>query len=312
MKKIAIFAFCAVMLLTVTGCKARPIVPTTTTPPVVTVPTTTLPTTPPTTAPTTTEQPRTTEPTQTERTTEAVLPAITNWEQLGTLDGTKKGWGPGTHTDDTNRPIGATAYQDLYGAYNAYFIAPNTKTVYLTFDEGYENGFTPSILDTLREKNVKAVFFITYPYAKNEPDLVRRMVDEGHILGNHSTKHLSFPDMTAEDAADDITQLHEYVKINFGYSMSLFRPPMGEFSERTLALTQSLNYSSIFWSFAYRDWEVDNQPLTIEATDAITRSCHPGAIYLLHAVSQTNAEVLPDIIDNIRSQGYEFGRFDWK
>ena len=312
MKKIPVLFFCALLLLTAAGCKARPVTPAPlpTNPPATTAPVVTLPpvtTQPPaTTVPPTSHQPATEEPT-----TEHFVAAIASWEEMSALENEKKGWGPGTHTDEDKRPIGSTSYQNLYGKYGAYFIAPNNNTVYLTFDEGYENGFTASILDTLRDKNVKAVFFITYPYAKNEPDLVRRMVDEGHVLGNHSTKHLSFPDMSPEDAVADITQLHDYVKSNFGYTMNLFRPPMGEFSERTLALTQSLHYSSVFWSFAYRDWEVDNQPLTIEATDAITRSCHPGAIYLLHAVSQTNAEVLPDIIDNIRTQGYEFGRFDW-
>ncbi|MDL2234250.1 polysaccharide deacetylase family protein [Ruminococcaceae bacterium OttesenSCG-928-L11] len=235
----------------------------------------------------------------------------TDFEQIGALDAEKKGWGPGLNTDSSNRPLGSIDYQQKYGKYGAYFIAPNAPKVYLTFDEGYENGMTADILDTLKEKNVKAVFFITYPYAVAEPELVKRMVDEGHILGNHSTKHLSFPEMTLEDAAADITRLHDYVRANFGYTMTLFRPPMGEFSEQVLALTQSMGYSSVFWSFAYKDWEVENQPLTIEALNTVTSRCHPGAIYLLHAVSQTNAEILPEAIDAIRAKGYEFARFDW-
>jgi peptidoglycan-N-acetylmuramic acid deacetylase len=235
----------------------------------------------------------------------------TDFEQIGALPADKLGWGPGTNGDGDGRPYGALDSQEKYGKYDAYYIAPNSGKIYLTFDEGYENTYTASILDTLKEKNVKAVFFITYPYATSQPDLVRRMVAEGHIVGNHSTGHLSFPDMPLQEAADDITKLHEYVKANFGYTMTLFRPPMGEFSERSLALAQSLGYSSIFWSVAYRDWEVDNQPLTIEAMDTLLSRCHPGAIYLLHAVSQTNAEILGEFIDNVRAKGFEFTRFDW-
>jgi peptidoglycan-N-acetylmuramic acid deacetylase len=137
------------------------------------------------------------------------------------------------------------------------------------------------------------------------------MVDEGHILGNHSTRHKSFPDMGLEEIVSDVQTLHDYVKANFGYTMTLFRPPMGEFSEQTLAVLNSMGYKSVFWSFAYRDWEVDNQPLTIEALNTITSRCHPGAIYLLHAVSKTNADVLGEAIDIIRGKGFEFTRFDW-
>lgn len=232
-------------------------------------------------------------------------------EFIKDYDGTKRGWGPGRDVNDDNRPLGSVDYQNKYGQHGAYFIAPNTSKVYLTFDEGYENGYTVKILDTLKEKNVKAVFFITYPYAEKEKEIVTRMIEEGHVIGNHSTKHLSFPDMSAEDAVSDIKKLHDYVRANYGYEMTLFRPPMGEFSEKTLALANSIGYKSIFWSFAYRDWEVDNQPISIEAIDKITSSAHPGAIYLLHAVSSTNAEILGEVIDNIREKGFEFGRFDW-
>ncbi len=235
----------------------------------------------------------------------------TDFKEIGALDTKKLGWGSGGPTDDTGRPEGATNYQQKYGDLSAYFIAPSNQKVYLTFDEGYENGFTPQILDTLKDKNVKAVFFITLDFAKSQPELVQRMIDEGHILGNHSCKHLSFPDMSLEDAAADILKLHNYVKDNFYYEMHLFRPPMGEFNQQVLALVQSLGYKSVFWSFAYKDYDVDNQPLTIEALDTITNKAHPGAIYLLHAVSKTNAEVLGDAIDNIQNLGFTFARWDW-
>ena len=167
------------------------------------------------------------------------------------------------------------------------------------------------ILDKLRDRGVKAVFFITMDYARRQPELVERMIKEGHILGNHSTLHKSFPDMSFEDAVSDIKELHNYVKANFGYEMHLFRPPMGEFSEQTLALTQNLGYKSVFWSVAYKDWLVDDQPSTIEAMDILTSRTHPGAIILLHAISRTNTEILGDFIDAARSQGYEFARWDW-
>lgn len=239
------------------------------------------------------------------------IPAMsTDFSEIGALSSEKKSWGSGGPTDEMGRPNGATSYQEKYGQYGAYFIAPSSGKVYLTFDEGYENGYTPSILDTLLERDAKAVFFVTMDFVKSKPELVTRMVEEGHVLGNHSVKHLSFPDMPLQEAAADIMELHNYVKANFGYEMWLFRPPMGEFSEQTLALAQSLGYKSILWSFAYKDWLVDDQPLTVVALDTISSKCHPGAIYLLHAVSKTNAEVLGDAIDNMREMGYIVAKWD--
>lgn len=222
------------------------------------------------------------------------------------LDTTKLGWGPGGPTDEKNRPSGATAYQEKYGKYDADFIAEDQMQIYLTFDEGYENGYTDDILDVLREKQVPAVFFVTQPYVKAEPELVQRMIDEGHIVGNHSVNHLSMPTLSMDDCRAEVMGLHEYVKENFDYEMNLFRFPMGEFSEADLSLLQQLGYRSVFWSFAYRDWLVDEQPDPQQAIETIESKCHPGAIYLLHAVSQTNAQVLGQVIDDLRAQGYTF------
>lgn len=234
----------------------------------------------------------------------------TDFKEIGALSPALVEWGSGGPTDSSGRPNGCIAYQEKYGKYGAYFLAPASKKVYLTFDEGYENGYTAEILDTLKAKNAKAVFFITYPYAQEEQDLVRRMIDEGHVLGNHSSKHKTYPSFTLQEAAEDVMTLHNYVKKTYGYEMSLFRFPEGKFSEQTLALLQSLGYKSLFWSFAYMDYDVQNQPLTIEALDKITSKCHPGAIYLLHAVSKTNTEVLGEAIDKIRSDGYTLTRWD--
>lgn len=241
-----------------------------------------------------------------------VKPVISpEYEDLAALSNEKIQWGPGTRLDNDGRPAEPVGLQSKYGKYGAYFISPDkdTKKIYLTFDEGYENGYTPKILDTLKEKGVSAVFFITYPYAKSNPDLVQRMIDEGHIVGNHSTTHPSMPDISLDEAKKEIQTLHDYVLQNFGYEMWLFRPPQGDFSERTLALAHSLGYLNIFWSFAYKDWDVESQIGYDAALAKVTKSPHAGGIYLLHAVSKDNSEILGAVIDDIRSKGYTLSTF---
>jgi peptidoglycan-N-acetylmuramic acid deacetylase len=240
----------------------------------------------------------------------AVAAMNTDFSEIGVHDARKQGWGHGGPTDSRGRPESARLSQEKYGHLNAVFIGPNEKRVFLTFDEGYEKGFTPSRLDTLKDRGAAAVFFITLPYAQQHPELVRRMIDEGHTVGNHSAKHFSFPTVPHSEAARDIMELHEYIKTHFGYEMTLFRPPMGEFSEQTLALAQQLGYTSVFWSWAYKDWLVDDQPSAEEALHRITSSAHPGAVYLLHAVSRANTEALGDAIDKLREMGYEISAWD--
>lgn len=227
-------------------------------------------------------------------------------QELESLDNTKQGWGQGKQVDGDNRPISAVAFQNKYGKYDAIFIKENTNDIYLTFDEGYENGYTPKILDVLKEKSVPAVFFVTYDYAKRHPDLVQRMIDEGHVVGNHSYTHPSMPTLSMEKATIEIATLHNYIKENFDYTMTLFRPPMGEFSERTLALTQSLGYRSVFWSFAYVDWDTKKQMGAEKAYAKVVGGLHNGAVYLLHAVSKDNAEILGAFIDEAKKQGFQF------
>ena len=231
-----------------------------------------------------------------------------DFDAISKLDDRAHGWGHGGPVDARNRSHGALLFQERYARFDAHFIKPDSDVIYLTFDQGYELGYTSIILDTLKEKNVPGAFFLTMHFVRSHPDLVQRMIDEGHVLANHSTAHKNFPSMSLTGAADDVMQLHNYVRDNFGYEMHLFRFPEGSFNEQTLALLQSLGYKSVFWSFAYRDWEVDNQPLTIEALDRIISSAHPGAIYLLHSVSRTNSEVLGEAIDLLRAKGFEFAR----
>lgn len=229
---------------------------------------------------------------------------------LDALENEKKGWGQGVQVDELNRPIGSVVYQEDYGQYGAYYIVPTEeKVMYLTFDEGYENGYTEKILDTLKEKNCKAVFFVTLPYVKQNPELVSRMIDEGHTVGNHSVRHLSMPTLSTEEAAEEIIGLHNYMITEYGYKMTLFRPPMGEWSTRTLELADRLGYKTVFWSYAYKDYDTENQMGVDKAFPKVSAAAHPGALYLLHAVSKDNAEMLGDLIDGFRTDGYTLELF---
>ena len=220
---------------------------------------------------------------------------------------TKVCYGQGYETDENNRPIGAISSQEDFGGYDAMFIGDEDENViYLTFDEGYENGYTEKILDTLKEKKVTATFYVTLDYVKKCPDIVKRMIDEGHSVGNHTCNHPSLPDCNEEQVRSEIKELEDYVSRNFGgYKTTTIRPPKGEFSARTLKIAQDMGYKTVLWSFAYSDWDVDNQPDKEKAFDRITKATHNGAVYLLHAVSETNADILGDVIDYWQGKGYE-------
>ncbi len=194
------------------------------------------------------------------------------------------------------------------GKYGGYYLGDTeNKVVYLTFDEGYENGFTGKILDVLKEKEVKAAFFLTEQYIKDNKELSARIAREGHVAGNHTSTHPSLPDVDSEVIIKELNKTAQYFKEATGFTIDSFmRPPMGEYSERTLWLTNELGYKTIFWSFAYQDWLVDKQPGKDVAYKTVMDNLHNGSIILLHAVSQSNTEALPDIIDSVRKQGYEF------
>lgn len=224
---------------------------------------------------------------------------------LDSLSTEKVVWGPGNIVDH-KQPNDPLLLQKQYASMNAKWLLDDDKKICLTFDEGYENGYTPQILDTLKEKKVKAIFFVTYDFASQNPDLVKRMIDEGHIVGNHSYRHYSMDEVSDDVAKEEVTYLHKYIKDKFNYTMSYFRFPKGEFSERSLQIVKDLNYKSVFWSFAYSDWDPDNQTEENQAFTHICESTHPGAILLLHAVSKTNADILGKVIDDITKQGYTF------
>ena len=201
--------------------------------------------------------------------------------------------------------------KELMSKYGAYYIDDVPKTLYLTFDEGYENGYTGQILDVLKENNVKAAFFITGPYLKKETELVRRMVDEGHTVGNHTVNHPSMPEVKDnEKLKKEITDLNDTFFDMFGQNMKYIRPPKGEYSERTLALSNDLGYTSVFWSFAYQDWDTKKQKGTDYAYKQITDGVHDGCVLLLHAVSKDNADVLDRVIKDLKSKGYLFRSLD--
>ncbi|WP_298654372.1 polysaccharide deacetylase family protein [uncultured Eubacterium sp.] len=245
---------------------------------------------------------------KTEATTKAVettAPTAKAVAGLDSLSTEKVVWGPGNIVDH-KQPNDPLLLQKQYASMNAKWLLDDDKKICLTFDEGYENGYTPQILDTLKEKKVKAIFFVTYDFASQNPDLIKRMIAEGHTVGNHSYRHYSMDEVSDDVAKEEVTYLHKYIKDKFNYTMSYFRFPKGEFSERSLQIVKDLGYKSVFWSFAYADWDPDNQTEENQAFTHICESTHPGAILLLHAVSKTNADILGKVIDDITKQGYTF------
>ena len=232
--------------------------------------------------------------------TAAIVPTVS----VCAADCTRIGYGQGTSVDALNRPTDALQFNARYGDLDAFALSADEKRIVITFDQGYENGYTASILDTLREKNVHAIFFLTGDYAKREEALVKRMIAEGHTLGNHGMTHASLPTLSEEAARKEIMSLHEFVLNNYGYEMQYFRCPCGEYSEQALETVQECGYKTVFWSFAYVDWKTDAQPSAAAGLDKLTKSAHGGEILLLHSVSATNAEILGDVIDSFRAQGY--------
>lgn len=181
-----------------------------------------------------------------------------------------------------------------------------SKVLYLTFDCGWENGCTTKVLDTLKEKNVPAAFFCTLDHIESEPKLIKRMIDEGHIVGNHSANHADFTKISHEKMTSEVKICENYLVEKFGYTPTFFRYPEGAYTEDSLAVIKSLGYKTAFWSCAYADWDVSNPKGGDYAFNTVTARLHPGAVILLHSVSPDNAEALGRIIDYAREQGYEF------
>jgi len=216
-------------------------------------------------------------------------------------------WGI-TRRPNNEIPAADPGAPELLKKYGGVYLGDTSKKViYLTFDEGYENGYTPMILDTLRDNQVKAIFFITGPYLNKHQDLVRRMVEEGHIVGNHTIHHPSLPELSDREIEEEVLGLERAFREKFGKDMKFLRPPKGEYSERTLAITHKLGYCNLFWSFAYDDWYRDRVRGAEYARNIVIRNLHNGAVILLHAVSKDNAQALDSIIKEAIEKGYEFG-----
>jgi peptidoglycan-N-acetylmuramic acid deacetylase len=200
---------------------------------------------------------------------------------------------------------------ELLKKYSGYYLGDTAKKIiYLTFDEGYENGYSAKILDSLKINNVKAAFFVTTDYIKRNPDLIKRMVAEGHLVCNHTTTHPSMAQVAIKDKAkfekEFICCEKTFEEVTGAKMPKFFRPPMGKYSELSLYYTHTLGYKSIFWSFAYKDWLPDNQPSIEAARKIIMERTHNGGIFLLHAVSKTNATLMDSILKEWKSKGFEF------
>lgn len=226
------------------------------------------------------------------------------------LDNTERSW---WYTPKKNGeiPLGPKEGMEYNKLYNGYYLGDTSeKNIYLTFDEGYENGYTPRILDVLKKENVKAAFFVTSPYIKEHPELVRRMLDEGHVVGNHSATHPSMAQKATQGREvfnKEILDVEKEFKKATGRDIDkFFRPPMGIFSETSMSYTNLLGYKSIYWSFAYGDYDENKQPDPIEAKNLIIERTHDGGIYLLHAMSKTNTDILEELIKYWKSQGFKF------
>ena len=209
-------------------------------------------------------------------------------------------------------PIGNAGKDQLRQYQAAYIGNTNEKVLYLTFDAGYENGCTAKILDTLKEKQVPAAFFLVGNYIRQSPDLVRRMVAEGHTVGNHTMHHYDMSRLSDKAAfSKELTDLEALYKETVGQELPKFyRPPQGIYSEENLKMAQELGYQTVFWSLAYVDWNNDAQPTKEAAFAKLLPRTHNGAVVLLHSTSKTNAEILGELIDKWKAMGYRFGTLE--
>jgi peptidoglycan-N-acetylmuramic acid deacetylase len=218
----------------------------------------------------------------------------------------------GVAYDENGAPRGNVDAQTLAGFGALYVGSDADKVLYLTFDAGYENGYTAAILDTLKRHDVRAAFFLVGHYISTNGDLVRRMVEEGHIVANHTFHHYDMSKIS--NPADFERELQELEDLFFettGARMrKYYRPPEGKFSERNLSMAQKLGYTTFFWSLAYADWDNNNQPSHDLAFSKLIPRTHNGAIVLLHSTSRTNAEILDALLTQWKEQGYAFGSLD--
>lgn len=214
--------------------------------------------------------------------------------------------------EDGKPPVANASFQEL-AKYNAYYAEDTEeKVLYLTFDAGYENGNMPAILDALKKHQVSATFFVVGNFVSTSPDLVKRMAEEGHTIGNHTYHHPDMSQISTLDAFQkELEELETLCEQTTGVQMTRFyRPPQGKYSEANLKMAQELEYSTFFWSLAYVDWYQDKQPTKEEAFGKLLSRIHPGAIVLLHSTSSTNAAILDELLTKWEEMGYTFQTLD--
>jgi len=238
----------------------------------------------------------------------AIAGAVNETKETSAVVVQSENWGLGFGAEGA-KPTGNASIQEMK-QYDAYYMSESDeKILYLTFDCGYENGNTEAILDALKKHNAPAAFFVVGHYLESAPDLVKRMVEEGHVVGNHTYHH---PDMSkiSDPAAfqkemDDVKALYKDIT---GQEMAMYyRPPQGKYSTANLKMAKELGYSTFFWSLAYVDWNVDSQPSHEEAFKKLCGRVHPGAVVLLHNTSKTNGEILDELLTKWEEMGYRFG-----
>lgn len=220
-------------------------------------------------------------------------------------------WGLSYRQENT-APIGPASLDELARFDAAYLGNIQEPVIYLTFDAGYENGCTAKILDILQKHNVPAAFFLVGNYIEKNTDLVRRMVEEGHIVGNHTMHHYDMSKLSDKDAfAKELTDLETLFRETTGKELpKYYRPPQGIYSKENLRMAKELGYRTVFWSLAYVDWKNDQQPSREEAFEKLIPRIHNGAVVLLHSTSQTNTEILDELLSKWKEMGYRFASID--
>lgn len=205
-------------------------------------------------------------------------------------------------------PEAGESYDQLIAKYDAFYKGnPSEKVIYLTFDNGYENGYTEKILDVLKKEHVPATFFVTGHYLETAPELAKRMVNEGHIIGNHSWSHPDFTQISDGKIKEELDRVKQKTQELTGQKEMVFlRPPRGIFSERTLKVARDEGYIHVFWSLAFIDWKVDQQRGWEYSYNEMMKQIHPGAVLLLHTVSKDNADALEKAIQDLKKRGYTF------
>lgn len=220
-------------------------------------------------------------------------------------------WGLGFPVE--GQPPTAKATADELKKYDTYYIGKtNEKVIYLTFDAGYENGYTPVILDALKKHNVHVTFFLVGNYITSSPDLVKRMLAEGHNVANHTYSHPNMSSISSKEAfGKELGDLESaYEEVTGQKMIKYYRPPQGKYSVNNLKMAQELGYKTFFWSLAYVDWYNDKQPTKEQAFKKLLSRIHPGAIVLLHSTSKTNSEILDELLTKWEDMGYTFGSLD--